>query len=163
MLFVLGVSPALDRLLTIDDDQASRSSPWLCSRTTSGRGNSEAQDIVGQKVLVNRHPMTVASVAAPMFHGIDVGEVPSLWIPRSHVGSGHSRLHTTLDRRTRWMQILGRLMLAAACAGGQFGRPARATPPLLSSVDRYYALWSTQARTEIGESRNCEKASWNLL
>jgi hypothetical protein len=55
---------------------------WWCSRTTSGKTDSEkAQDIVGKKVLVNQYPMTVVGVAAPTFHGIDVGEVSSLWIP----------------------------------------------------------------------------------
>ena len=42
-----------------------------------------APDVVGRKVLVNRHPMTVIGVAASTFRGIDVGEVPSLWIPAS--------------------------------------------------------------------------------
>ena len=42
---------------------------------------ASAPDVVGRKVLVNQHPMTVIGVAAPAFRGIDVGEVPSLWIP----------------------------------------------------------------------------------
>jgi hypothetical protein len=42
-----------------------------------------AADVVGRKVLVNQHPMTVVGVAAATFRGIDVGEVPSLWIPAS--------------------------------------------------------------------------------
>ena len=42
-----------------------------------------ASDVVGRKLLVNRHPMTIIGVAASTFHGIDVGEVPVLWIPAS--------------------------------------------------------------------------------
>jgi hypothetical protein len=34
-------------------------------------------------VLVNRHPLTIIGVTAWTFRGIDVGEVPSLWIPAS--------------------------------------------------------------------------------
>jgi hypothetical protein len=49
-------------------------------------------DVVGRKVLVNQHPMTVVGVAAAAFRGIDVGEVPALWIPASHVRPGHTRL-----------------------------------------------------------------------
>jgi hypothetical protein len=41
------------------------------------------RDVVGRKVLVNRHPLTIIGVAASTFRGIDVGEVPSLWIPAS--------------------------------------------------------------------------------
>jgi predicted permease len=58
---------------------------------------------------VNRHPLTIIGVAAPAFPGIDVGEVPALWIPASlstEVIPGFSDLH---DHRTRWMQVLGRL------------------------------------------------------
>ena len=40
-----------------------------------------ASDIVGLKVLVNSHPMTVIGVAAAGFRGIDWAEVPALWIP----------------------------------------------------------------------------------
>ena len=39
--------------------------------------------MVGRKVLVNHHPMTIIGVAAATFRGIDVGEVPSIWIPAS--------------------------------------------------------------------------------
>src|SRR6202000_1702999 len=65
--------------------------------------------VVGRKVLVNQHPLVIIGVAASTFRGIDVGEVPSLWIPASmatEVIPGFTDLH---DRRTRWMQVLGRL------------------------------------------------------
>jgi len=79
---VLGVSPALGRLLTFDDDQAPGSSPVVVLSYDFWKNHfGSAQDIVGRKVLVNQYPMTVVGVAAPAFHGIDVGEVPSLWIP----------------------------------------------------------------------------------
>jgi hypothetical protein len=80
---VLGVSPALERLLTIDDDRVPGSSPVVVLSYDFWRNQlGSAPDIVGRKVLVNRYPMTVVGVAAPTFYGIDVGEVPSLWIPR---------------------------------------------------------------------------------
>ena len=79
---VLGVSPALGRLLTIDDDQAPGSSPVVVLSYDFWKNQfASAPDVVGRKVLVNQYPMTVIGVAAPAFHGIDVGEVPSLWIP----------------------------------------------------------------------------------
>ena len=79
---VLGVSPALGRLLTMDDDQTPGASPVVVLSYDFWKTQlAGAPDVVGRKVLVNRHPMTVVGVAAPAFHGIDVGEVPSLWIP----------------------------------------------------------------------------------
>jgi predicted permease len=80
-------------------------------------------DVLGRKVLVNRHPMTVVGVAAPGFHGIDVGEVPSLWIPAAMSAEAIPGFNDMLNRRVRWMQVLGRLRpdvtLAQARAGLQ--------------------------------------------
>ena len=115
---VLGVNPALGRLLTVDDDQAPGSSPVVVLSFDFWKNRfGSAQDIVDQKVLVNRYPMTIAGVAAPTFHGIDVGEVPSLWIPAVMSAQSIPGFTTMLDRRTRWMQILGRLEAEHLSAG----------------------------------------------
>ena len=55
---------------------------WSCSRTRIGsRAFGGAPDVVGRKVLVNELPMTVIGVASATFRGMDIGEVPALWIP----------------------------------------------------------------------------------
>lgn len=119
---VLGVSPALGRLLTIDDDQAPGSSPVVVLSYDFWKNQfGSAQDIVGRKVLVNQYPMTVVGVAAPAFHGIDVGEVPSLWIPAVMSAQAIPGFKTMLDRRTRWVQILGRLKQNVSLAQAQTG------------------------------------------
>jgi predicted permease len=106
---VLGVRPALGRLFTIDDDQAPGSSPAVVLSYDFWKSEfGSAPDIVGRKVLVNRYPMTVVGVAASTFHGIDVGEIPSLWIPAVMSAQAIPGFNTMLDRRTRWVQILGR-------------------------------------------------------
>src|SRR5438094_9528064 len=120
---VLGVRPALGRLLTIDDDQAPGSSPVVVLSYDFWKNQfGSAQDIVGQKVLVNQYPMTVVGVAAPAFHGIDVGEVPSLWIPAVMSAQAIPGFTTMLDPRTRWMQILGRLNQNVSLQQAQTGR-----------------------------------------
>lgn len=119
---VLGVSPALGRLLTIDDDQAPGSSPVVVLSYDFWKNQfGSAQDIVGRRVLVNQYPMTVVGVAAPAFHGIDVGEVPSLWIPAVMSAQAIPGFKTMLDRRTRWVQILGRLKQNVSLAQAQTG------------------------------------------
>jgi predicted permease len=106
---VLGISPALGRLLTNDDDQTpGRSRVVVLSYDFWKRQLAGAPDVVGRKVLVNRHPMTVIGVAAQGFRGIDVGRVPSLWIPAAMSGYALP-IDPTSDRTTCWMQILGRL------------------------------------------------------
>src|SRR5260221_12865938 len=81
---VLGVGSALGRVLTTHDDGTPNANPvavvsydfW---ETQLGR----APDVVGRKVLVNRHPLTIIGVAASTFKGIDVGVCPAIWIPAS--------------------------------------------------------------------------------
>src|SRR5215471_947985 len=119
---VLGVRPALGRLLTIDDDQAPGSSPVVVLSYDFWKNQfGSAQDIVGRKVLVNQYPMTVVGIAAPAFHGIDVGEVPSLWIPAVMSAQAIPGFNPILDRRTRWVQILGRLKQNVSLAQAQTG------------------------------------------
>src|SRR6266567_2609083 len=119
---VLGVSPALGRLLTIDDDQVAGSSPVVVLSHDFWKNQlGSAPDIVGRKVIVNRYPMTVVGVAAATFRGIDVGEIPSLWIPAVMSAQAIPGFKTMLDRRTRWMQILGRLKQNISLAQAQTG------------------------------------------
>ena len=119
---VLGVRPALGRLLSIEDDQVPGSSPVVVLSYDFWKNQlGGAPDIVGRKVLVNQHPMTVVGVAAPTFHGIDVGEVPSLWIPAVMSAQAIHGFNRMLDRRTRWVQILGRLKENVSLAQAQTG------------------------------------------
>src|ERR1043165_1216294 len=119
---VLGVRPALGRLLTTDDDQAPGSSAVVVLSYDFWKNQfGSAPDVVGRTVLVNQHPMTVVGVAAPTFHGIDVGELPSLWIPAVMSAQAIPGFNRMLDRRTRWMQILGRLKQNVSLAEAQAG------------------------------------------
>ncbi len=119
---VLGVRPAVGRLFTIDDDQAPGSSPVVVLSYDFWKNEfGGAQDIVGRKVLVNRNPMTVVGVAASAFHGIDVGQVPSLWIPAVMSREANPGFNSMLDRRTAWVQILGRLKQNVSVARAQTG------------------------------------------
>jgi predicted permease len=119
---VLGVRPVLGRLLTIDDDQAPGASPVVVLSYDFWKNNfASAQDIVGRKVLVNQFPMTVVGVASPAFHGIDVGEIPSLWIPAVMSAQAIPGFNPILDRRTRWVQILGLLKQNVSLGQAQTG------------------------------------------
>ena len=107
---VLGVGPALGQVLTNDDDRKPNANPVAVISYDFWKTQfGAAADVVGRKVLVNRHPLIIIGVAASTFRGIDVGEVPSLWVPASmatEIIPGFNELH---DRRTRWMQVFGRL------------------------------------------------------
>src|SRR5262249_44073809 len=71
---VLGVQPSLGRLFTNADDGVPGASPVVVLSYDFWKTHfASASDVVGRKVLVNRHPMTIVGVAAPGFRGIDVG------------------------------------------------------------------------------------------
>jgi predicted permease len=105
---VLGVSPALGQVLANDDERKPNPVVVLSYdfwQTQLGG----APGAVGRTISVNRHPLTVIGVAAPGFRGIDVGQVPALWIPVSMSSAIVPGFDDSLSRRTRWMQVLGRL------------------------------------------------------
>jgi predicted permease len=107
---VLGVPPALGRVLAPSDDQQPGTSPVVVLAYDFWNSQLGGDpDVVGRKVLVNQHPMTVVGVAAAGFRGVDVGEVPAVWIPASMSADAVPGFNEMLDHRMRWMQILGRL------------------------------------------------------
>jgi predicted permease len=119
---VLGVSAALGRVLESDDDGTRGTNPVVVLSYDFWKTQfASAPDVIGRKVLVNQNPMTVIGVAAPSFRGIDVGEVPSLWIPAAMSAQAIPDFDSQLDRRMRWMQVLGRLRPDVTLSQAQAG------------------------------------------
>lgn len=120
---VLGVTPAMGRLFTNGDEGAPGENPVVVlAHDYWSRQLNGTPDIVGKKVLINQHPMTVVGVAAPAFRGVDVGEVPALWIPASMAGQALPGFEAKVnERRVRWVQILGRLRPEWATETAQVG------------------------------------------
>jgi predicted permease len=107
---VLGVRPALGRLLTPGDDKVpGAGSVVVLSHAFWQAQLGSAPDVIGRTVSINRHPMTIVGVAAADFRGIDVGEVPSLWIPASMSAVAIPGFEDLFHRRVAWMQVFGRL------------------------------------------------------
>lgn len=119
---VLGVGASLGRVLGNDDDRPFGADPVVVLAYDYWRTQLASDpNVVGRKVLVNQHPMTVVGVAAAVFRGIDVGEVPALWIPASMSAQAIPGFSQLLDRRIRWMQVLGRLRPDVTLARAQTG------------------------------------------
>jgi predicted permease len=119
---VLGVSAALGRVLGTDDDGTPGANPVVVLSYDFWKTQfASAPDVIGRKVLVNQNPMTVIGVAAPSFRGIDVGEVPSLWIPAAMSAQAIPGFAELLNRRMRWMQVLGRLRPDVTAVQAQAG------------------------------------------
>jgi predicted permease len=107
---VLGVRPYLGRLIADSDDLQPGAHPVVAVSYDYWRNRlGAARDIIGRTVRVNNHPMTLIGVAEPGFHGIDWGEVPSLWIPTMMKRQATPHFDWLLDRRGRWLHVFGRL------------------------------------------------------
>ena len=117
---MLGVRPWLGRLISEADDQQRGAHPVVVVSFDYWRTHLAARaDIVGRTMLINTHPMTIIGVAAPGFHGIDWGQVPSLWIPTMMKREATPDFDWLDDRRGRWMHVFGRLKPGMSIEGAQ--------------------------------------------
>jgi predicted permease len=107
---VLGVRPALGRLIGESDDQRPGEHPVIVLSFAYWKSRfGGAADVVGRKVTINSFPMTVIGVAQEGFHGMDWGEVPSLWIPTMMKRHATPDFDWLADRRGRWLHVFGML------------------------------------------------------
>jgi predicted lysophospholipase L1 biosynthesis ABC-type transport system permease subunit len=109
--------------------------------------------------------LTFDLLAAPIFRGIDVGEVPALWIPASMSAQAIPGFERLLDRRVRRMQVLARLRAGVTPAKAQAGLQPwfksmlnddtrRSGFPRITAVRRHRFLASTIAVTPAGQGHS---------
>ena len=120
---VLGIGPALGRVIEPEDDGAPGGGAVVVLSYDYWQAQfGGAGDVVGRKVLIGNHPMTVAGVAAEGFRGIDVGAVPAFWMPTSmYADANISKNEDLLKSPERWLQILARLRPGVSAAQAQAG------------------------------------------
>src|SRR2546426_12558984 len=79
---VLGVRPALGRLLTPEDDAApGGSAVAVLSHGYWTRRFGASPAVLNQSLVINGHTLTVVGVAAATFSGVQVGQAPDLFVP----------------------------------------------------------------------------------
>jgi putative ABC transport system permease protein len=107
---VLGVPPALGRLLVASDDVVPDANPVLVLSFNYWRrrfGSDPA--VVNQSILVNGRPFTILGVAAPGFHSVVMGDTPDLFVPMTMKAEISPGIMDLLDRKSRWLTIIGKL------------------------------------------------------
>ncbi|HVH88655.1 MAG TPA: ABC transporter permease [Terriglobales bacterium] len=119
---VLGVKPAIGRLFVQSDDQAQERNPVvvLSFGYWQRRFGSDPR-VVNDSILVNGHPFTVIGVAPPNFRSIVVGQSPDIFAPmmmKPQITPGWNDLE---ERRSRWLNIFGRLKPDMTLAQAQIG------------------------------------------
>ncbi|HKQ04609.1 MAG TPA: ABC transporter permease [Blastocatellia bacterium] len=107
---VLGVRPALGRLLTDDDDRAPGAGPVaVLSYGYWTRRFGASPDVLNKTLTINGAVMTVVGVAQSGFNGVQVGQLPDVFIPmtmKAQMTPGWDALN---DPKDYWLAILGRL------------------------------------------------------
>lgn len=79
---LLGIQPALGRLIHATDEHGPDSAPYIVLSDAFWRSRFNADPrIVGTTVRLNQHPFTIIGVAPASFHGTDVFLWPDFWMP----------------------------------------------------------------------------------
>ena len=79
---MLGVQPALGRLLVASDDVVPDANPVaVLSFSYWQRRFGSDPGVLNQSILINGHPFTVLGVAPPGFHSVVMGDTPDLFVP----------------------------------------------------------------------------------
>ena len=110
---LLGLTPALGRLFTDQDDSAKNANfVAVLSYSYWHARFAGARDIVGQSVLVNGHPFTIIGVAPPNFDSAIGGFRPGIFLPVSMVGIAmpwRSVLDDLNNHQSVWLTVVARL------------------------------------------------------
>ena len=110
---VLGLRPALGRLLTAQDDTVKNANPVAVLSYNYWKTRfASAPDIAGQTVLINGHTFTVLGVAPPNFDSAIGGYRPGVFVPMSMVEIAMPWMAPRDDlnnHQSIWLTIVARL------------------------------------------------------
>ena len=107
---LLGVRPALGRLLSPEDDRTigGHFVAVLSHRYWQSRLGADP-DVLNKAIVVNGHPLTIVGVAARGFDGTTLGDQPSVFVPLTMRGQMQRGFEGFANRRSYWAYLFGRL------------------------------------------------------
>ena len=107
---VLGVTPALGRIFSMQDETALGANPVVVlSHGYWMRQFGGSAAALNQVLVVNGTPLTVVGVARAGFTGVQVGQIPDMFIPITMKAQMTPSWDGMNDRKDHWVAILGRL------------------------------------------------------
>ena len=106
---VLGLNPAVGRLIGTGDDSAVGESPVVVLSFSYWRERFDASPgVMGETLVVNGQPMTIIGVAPEGFDGTTLGSRPRIFVPIAMRGI-LSGVDTFENRRSYWAYLFARL------------------------------------------------------
>ncbi len=152
---MLGVRPALGRLLSPDDDRQRLGHPVavLSHGYWTSRFGADPS-VVNRSILVNGQAYTVIGVAQPGFEGIELGRATDIFVPmmmKKQLTPGWDGM----DERTyRWVRVFGRLKPGESLASAQAGLAAWTAAQLTADLaTKDFANASADVRKEYARNR----------
>jgi len=107
---VLGVRPALGRLLTpADDDAIGTHFVAVLSHGFWTRDLGGDSAVLNKSIIINGVSFTVVGIAANTFEGTTLGSQPAAFVPITMRKAMASRFNGYDDRRRYWVYMFGRL------------------------------------------------------
>ena len=106
----LGVRPALGRVFTLEDDKQIGAHPVAVlsyGYWTRRFGNDPS--ILNQQLLINGHQLTIVGVARAGFAGVQVGQMPDVFIPLMMKHQMTPNWEGLDDWNDYWIALIGRL------------------------------------------------------
>jgi predicted permease len=107
---VLGIQPALGRLLGPADDRTIGAN--FVAVLSYGYWQDQIggdPDIIGQRIVINGHPMAIIGVAPREFEGTTLGVDPSVYVPISMAGQIWRGFNDVENRGLDWLYLFARL------------------------------------------------------
>jgi len=106
----LGVHPALGRLLTPQDDQVQGAHPVVVLSYGYWKQHFGGDPgVLNRAVLINDTEMTIVGVAQAGFTGVQVGQVPDLFVPMMMKGQMTPLRNGLDDWNDYWLAVIARL------------------------------------------------------
>ena len=119
---VLGVRPFLGRVLTVQDETAPGANPvTVLSYGYWTRHFGSDPNILNKQLALNGNSLTVVGVARPGFAGVQVGQIPDLFIPITMKAQMTPNWDGLADRNDHWVTMLGRLKPGMSAEKAQAG------------------------------------------
>jgi putative ABC transport system permease protein len=106
---VLGVTPALGRVFTPDDDKTPGGDQLaVLSYNYWTRHFAGDPNILNKSILVNNVPMTIVGVSRNGFTGVQIGQTPDVFVPMSMAKQMVFDDGALDEWKDYWMKVLGR-------------------------------------------------------
>jgi predicted permease len=119
---VLGVRPFIGRVFSAQDETAPGANPvTVLSYGYWTRHFGSDPNILNKPLAVNGNSLTVVGVARPGFTGVQVGQIPDLFIPITMKAQMTPNRDGLADRNDHWVTMLGRLQPGMSASKAQAG------------------------------------------